>query len=421
MVSSIKKIAVIGLGRVGLPFAITLHEAGFSVVGIDTNEKLISELSKVGPFPFHEPGFQLPEISNSWKVTNNFNNINDVDAFIVTVGTPLDSNLTPSLGPIKNVIKSISEKLTDGTLLIFRSTLGLGVSEAIYKYLIHEGACKNGKPNLAYCPERLAEGKARKELSSLPQIISAERDLSYELCCSVFEKFVPRVHRVSYRQAELIKLMCNTSRYMSFAVSNWVFEFILDQGIDPHTLIKTANDGYPRPIPDRSGFTAGTCLRKDYGLLVQDQSIGDYAIAAWRVNERQPLTLMQAAQRHADLKKSKVAILGVGFKKDVDDLRDSLSLKLAENLQPNCAEVFFEDNFVKADSIELGLTPLKKADMRRVEAEADVLIIGANHTYYETLAENIMTWNRSRRRVIIDVWNISGFEEAITILEVENE
>lgn len=412
------KIAVIGLGRVGLPFAISLYDAGFSVVGIDNNDNWVNRLCAGGDFPFHEPGYDaLPTLSDRWDVRNHFNDMEDVDAFFVTVGTPLDSNLTPNLQPIKQVIGSIQNELAKGKLLIFRSTLGLDVTTAISKYLQAIGACLNDTPNIAYCPERLAEGKAREEIKTLPQIVSAGNEESRARCHEIFSRIAPAIHDVSFKQAELIKLLCNTSRYMNFAVSNWVHEFVLEHGVDPHTLLAIANDRYPRPIPDRPGFTAGTCLRKDYGLLVQDQIIGDYALAAWRVNERQPLALLNAAARNCDLVNSKVCVMGVGFKRDVDDLRDSLALKMAELFMPRSKDVFFHDPFVKADYIDLGLTPMYKVDYDTVEKEADVLVIGANHSEYDTLAERMEGWKTGRKRLVIDIWNVSGFGHTITEIE----
>ena len=418
MTETLGKIAVIGLGRVGLPFALSLYDAGFAVVGIDNNDDWVARLKSGGDFPFHEPGYDsLPELSDRWDIRSNFEKIADVETFFVTVGTPLDSNLTPNLQPIRQVIGSIRTELAKGKLLIFRSTLGLDVTTAISKYLGATGACLNGTPNIAYCPERLAEGKAKEEINSLPQIVSAGNEESRKRCHAIFSRIAPVVHDVSFKQAELIKLLCNTSRYMTFAVSNWVHEFVLDHGIDPHTLLQIANDRYPRPIPDRPGFTAGTCLRKDYGLLVQDQIIGDYALAAWRVNERQPLSLLNAAARNCELAEAKVCIMGVGFKRDVDDLRDSLALKLAEQFIPRSQDVFFHDPFVKAPSIDLGLTPIQKVEYEDVEKDADVLVVGANHTEYETLALRIRGWKIKKPRLIIDIWNVTGFGQTITKLE----
>lgn len=418
MTSKLEKIAVIGLGRVGLPFAISLHEAGFPVIGIDINDSWVERLRAGGDFPFHEPGYDaLPAVGENWNVQNHFGELEGVDTFVVTVGTPLDSNLTPNLAPIKHVIASIRDELAKGKLLIFRSTLGLDVTKAISKYLQATGAALNNSPNIAYCPERLAEGKAREEIRTLPQIVSAGNETSRQRCHDIFSHIAPAIHDVSFKQAELIKLLCNTSRYMMFAVSNWVHEFVLEHGVDPHTLLEIANDRYPRPIPDRPGFTAGTCLRKDYGLLVQDQIIGDYALAAWRVNERQPLSLLNAAARNCDLANARVCIMGVGFKRDVDDLRDSLALKLAELFIPRCRDVFFHDPFVKQDMIDLGLTPIRKVDYDAVEREADVIVIGANHTEYEALADRMTTWNDGRSRLVIDIWNGSGFGQTLTKLE----
>jgi len=412
------KIAVIGLGRVGLPFALSLHDAGFDVVGIDNNQQWVDRLQSGGEFPFHEPGFEsLPNASPRWEVRGNFDKIDDLETFFVTVGTPLDSNLTPNLQPIKQVIGLLKAELAKGKLLVFRSTLGLDVTMAISKFLQASGACQNDKPNIAYCPERLAEGKAKEELKSLPQIVSAGNEDSFQRCKQIFDRVAPAIHRVSFKQAELIKLLCNTSRYMSFAVSNWVHEFVLEHDVDPHTLLEIANDRYPRPIPDRPGFTAGTCLRKDYGLLVQDQIIGDYALAAWRVNERQPLSLLNAVSRAVDLSNANVCILGVGFKRDVDDLRDSLALKLAELFVSRCKSLAFHDNFVKDDLLELGLTPMYKVDYSHIEKKADVLIIGANHSEYEAFSERVRGWKTKKPRLVVDIWNVTGFGTTLTHLE----
>ena len=293
------------------------------------------------------------------------------------------------------------------------------MTRALTKYLVRTGACKDGEPLIAYCPERLAEGRAREEIATLPQIVSTANDASFDLCHAIFSKLAPGLHRVSFHQAELIKLLCNTSRYMNFAVSNWVHEFVLDQGIDPHSLLEIANDGYPRPIPAQPGFTAGTCLRKDYGLLVQDQVLGDFAIAAWRVNERQPLSLLEAARRHVDLSDKTVAVLGVGFKKDVDDIRDSLALKLAGLLLPECEHLFYHDPFLGTRRIELGLTPINGVGMDQVAARADVLFIGANHSEYAGLARDMRGWPADRTRVVIDIWNVTGFGQTVTVVEPE--
>lgn len=414
------KIAVIGLGRVGLPFACSLHQMGFPVIGIDNNLEWVERLSRGGEFPFLEPGYEnLPEASDRWSVRSSFADVGDADVYVVTVGTPLDSNLTPNLGPIRQVVDGLAKEVAKGKLLIFRSTLGMGVTQAILKYLEHASGDLNGQLNVAYCPERLAEGKAYEELRTLPQIVSASNEQAYEGCVSIFSRLAPRIHRVSFREAELVKLLCNTSRYMNFAVANWVHEFILAQDIDPHTLVAIANDGYPRPIPDRAGFTAGTCLRKDYGLLVQDQVLGDHAISAWRVNERQPLSLLNAVKRQMDISGKTVAILGVGFKRDVDDIRDSLALKLADMFLPECRKLFYQDPLLGNKQIDLGLAPIKGMSMDDVESMADVILIGANHSQYEGLAARIRSWKPTRRRLVVDIWNVTGFGRTISVLEPE--
>lgn len=411
------KIAVVGLGRVGLPFSLSLHEAGFSITGVDINTNWLEQLKNKPCFPFHEPGYdRLPEEGDHWKLQSHFEGLDAIDAFVITVGTPLDSNLTPDLRPIKAVVDALAQYLSKGKLIIFRSTLGLGVTSSISKYLQTIRACQGGQPNIAYCPERLAEGKAKLEISSLPQIVSASDAQARQTCHTIFSRLTSVIHDVSFREAELIKLLCNTSRYMQFAISNWVHEFILDHDVDPHTLLSIANDQYPRPIPDKPGFTAGTCLRKDYGLLVQDQVIGDYPLAAWRVNERQPLSLVNAALKNVDLSGARVCILGIGFKRDVDDLRDSLAIKLAELFHRRCKSVFFHDPFISYSHLDLGMVQIEKVDYETMEKDMDVLVIGANHSEYERLADRIQKWSLDRKVLVIDMWNVSGFGQSVTQL-----
>ena len=261
------KIAVIGLGRIGLPLSLFLESLGYSVIGIDKNPAVLKDLQQ-RRMPFREQGcselLERSEITFSESITA----AKGVDYIIITVGTPLRPHIETDLSAIQEVLRELLGVLSAGQTIILRSTVAPETTAYLKQYLELHSSWKVGKDiALAFCPERLAENQALKELRSLPQIIGCEDELSYAKARQLFERFGVKLFMTSYLSAELVKLFNNASRYLDFAIANQ-FAIVADaykQNI--YEIITMANEDYPRGHIYQPGFTAGTCLRKDFGFI----------------------------------------------------------------------------------------------------------------------------------------------------------
>jgi UDP-N-acetyl-D-mannosaminuronic acid dehydrogenase len=312
------------------------------------------------------------------------------DRVLVVIGTPVDEFLGPSMTIFERTVDEIAPHLRDGALFVLRSTVYPGTTEYVARRLRARGrAC-----DVAFCPERIAEGQALEELRTLPQIVGADDDRSAERAAELFARLGPRTIRTTSKEAELAKLFTNTWRYMKFAVANQ-FLMIADQaGVDYTKVLSAIRDDYPRardlPGP---GFAAGPCLFKDAMQLAAFTSdhfpMGQ---AAMQVNEGLPAFIVSAMQRrYGSLEGKRVGILGMAFKAESDDTRASLSYKLRKLLGWAGATVICTDPYVA----DRRLVPLDE-----VIASSEILVLGVPHAAYRGLDVD--------GRDVIDVWGALG-------------
>lgn len=403
MDNKIKSISVIGIGRVGLPLALVLAKEGFKVIGIDVSEERLSAIRKrIIPFieegaqvllkKFYSRGFTALHESSVPEV------IPQVDAIILTLGTPMNDNFAPDVTQITNFLDKFSKYFKKGQLLILRSTVTPGTTEYIVKFVRDNYGWEISKDfYIAYCPERIAEGKAIEELYEIPQIIGTVDDKSRQLAASIFRKLTKKMLYTDSRSAELAKLYCNMYRYIDFAIGN-EFMLITDgHGRDIYEVLRLVNDSYKRGGLKGPGLTAGPCLVKDGFFLLDKSPYLDLVAAAWRINENIPgFLLRKIKEKSGDLNKKKVALLGLAFKKNIDDLRYSLSLKLQSYLLTEGAKVYPHDPFVKSYS------------MQETLQNADVVIIAINHDAFKKLKLGYIKRLVSKDCLICDIWNILG-------------
>jgi UDP-N-acetyl-D-mannosaminuronic acid dehydrogenase len=402
------RIVVIGVGRVGLPLSLALIAKGLNVCGVDIDPALRSKINNERVMPFREPGFDDLLAAGKLRVHPSLDAIGDANTYIITVGSPLNAHLEADVGPLLEVAKELGPRLKTGDSVIFRSTLAPGLSSRMRKILEDISDLRAGNEfAFAYCPERLAEGAARRELATLPQLIGADDPASAEMASALFAKLGVRTLSASLREAEVTKLFCNASRYIEFAVSNALFVMAETLGCDPQRIFELANEGYPRPIAARPGLTAGTCLRKDFGLLVEGRPQGQMFIASWQLHESMPWFLIDSASRRlGGLSGKSTGVLGLTFKRDTDDLRDSLSLKLCRLLlRENVAELLVHDPFVS------NIAELSDFVVRDVDdpidlfTSCDVVFIATNHSQYTEEAASYLAAANTRGTLVIDVWN----------------
>ena len=405
------KIAVIGIGRVGLPLSLALIARGIDVYGIDVDPRLRSKINDERVMPFREPGFDDLLASGKLRVYGALDAVADANTYIITVGSPLNANLEADIGPLVRIAESLGPRLKTGDLVVFRSTLAPGLGCRIQKVLEDISHLRAGiEFAFAYCPERLIEGAALVELTTLPQLIGADDEKSADIACALFTRLGTRTLTGTLKEIEVAKLFCNAGRYVEFAVSNALFVMAETLGCDPQRIFGLANDGYPRPIAAQPGLTAGTCLRKDFGLLVEGRPQGQLFVASWQLHESMPWFLLDsAARRLGGLSGKSVGVLGLTFKRDSDDLRDSLALKLCRLLlRENVSELVVYDPFVSKVEQLIDVVVREADDPLELFTGCDVVFIATNHSQYAREAAAYLEAAGSRGALVVDLWHVLG-------------
>jgi UDP-N-acetyl-D-mannosaminuronic acid dehydrogenase len=382
-----------GGGHVGLPLSLAFADAGLRVGIYDTNQATLDRIA-AGEMPFLETGAEdllcrlLP--TGRLEFGTDGAMIERTDQLVVVIGTPVDEFLGPSMTIFEHAVMQIAPHLRDGALVALRSTVYPGTTAYVRQHLAAAGCTVD----VAFCPERIAEGHALEELHTLPQIIGADDDAAADRAAALFNVLVRKTIRTSTKEAELAKLFTNTWRYMKFAVANQFFMISDQAGVDFSNVLRAIREDYPRaadlPGP---GFAAGPCLFKDAMQLAAFTSdhfpMGQ---AAMQVNEGLPAYIVSALERrYGGLQGKTVGILGMAFKAESDDPRASLSYKLRKLLGWAGARVLATDPYVKDDRL---------VSLDCVLGESDILVLGAPHKAYRQLHVG--------GRDVVDVWGALG-------------
>ena len=381
-----------GCGHVGLPLAITFAEAGLKTLILDKNESALKKILS-GQMPFKEK--DAPEKlkavlkSNLLHGTTNNSEVSNCKYLIVIIGTPIDEFLNPRVQDIQKVFESLIPHLKTGQTIILRSTLYPGTTRAMYKIIKNHG--KN--INLAFCPERVAEGIAIEEIRSLPQIISGIDKKSEKAAADLFKKIANEIVIVSPEEAELAKLMTNSWRYIQFAIANQFFMMANSAGLDFYKILNAIKFKYPRAqgFP-KAGFAAGPCLFKDTMQLAAFNNNQFYlGHSAMLINEGLPKYIVSELKKKFDLSDKTVAIIGMAFKGGSDDKRDSLSYKLKKILKIEAKDVLCTDVYIK----DPDFCTIKDT------SKADIVILGTPHAEYKDLTFK-------KNQYVVDIWDFWG-------------
>jgi UDP-N-acetyl-D-mannosaminuronic acid dehydrogenase len=381
-----------GCGHVGLPLAIAFADRGAQVAVYDVNPLAVAEVSS-GRMPFLESGAapMLERAIASGRLVASADPaiVGSAEHVIVVVGTPVDEHLNPDQQAVPRALAGCADYLRDGQLLILRSTVYPGVTALVEKVV-----AKLGKAiDVAFCPERIAEGKAMTELFDLPQIVSARHDEAFKRAAALFGLLTDSQVRMTPEEAELAKLFTNVWRYIKFATANQLYMIANDRGLDFERIRQGLMLDYPRaadmPGP---GFAAGPCLFKDTMQLAAFNN-NNFVLGhtAMMINEGMPLYLVDRLKRRFDLESMTVGILGMAFKGSSDDIRSSLAYKLKRVLTSAAAGVRCTDPYVTVDE---SLTPLDE-----VVDSCDLLIIAAPHPEYADLTTS---------KPVVDIWGLRG-------------
>ena len=368
-----KVVIVGGCGHAGLPLGLVLADHGANVILLDHDPSKVDRVNK-GQMPFREEGAdKLLQnlIGSKLYATLDDSVIKTGDAIITVIGTPIDRHLNPTASDLYKSVDNLLPHIKERSLLVLRSIVYPGSTKLIYERI----KTLNRDIHLAFCPERIAEGKALDELVNLPQIVSAYESKAMELATGLFSKITSTVIELSPLEAELAKLFTNSWRYINFAISNQFFILSQTLDLDFYKIYDAVTRDYPRMESfARPGFTAGPCLWKDTLQLVAFSENKFYmGQAAMLINEGLPNFIISQL-RPIGLSNHIIAILGMAFKADSDDKRESLSYKLRNMLKAEAKEVLCTDPYVHDDS----LVPIDEA-----LNSADIIILGAPHAVYK--------------------------------------
>jgi UDP-N-acetyl-D-mannosaminuronic acid dehydrogenase len=392
-------VAIVGLGRVGLPLALTFADEGYSVTGVE-REHWILDSVREGKMPFHETGAQ--ELLERVLPTGRLELSPTVDAaaradyIVLTLGTPAMAHIEIDLSAIRQVLDDLLPLLGTGQTLILRSTVAPGTTEWVAGYLHQRRGFEIGTDMfVAHVPERIAENHFLEELYSLPSIVGGVGEGSGARADQLFSCFGSEIVHTTPVQAELAKIWTNILRYTEFALPNLLMMNCEQYGANVFEVIELINHDYPRGGMKRPGLTAGTCLRKDFAFSEERSSAPGMLLAVSRVHETMPQFLVQGLKRRLgdSLVDRKVAVLGLTFKRDSVDLRDSLSFKLIRLLERELAHVSRHDPHA----------PDKSEPLEATLADADAVIVATNHSEFEHVVKDI-----PRTALVVDPWNVTG-------------
>lgn len=384
-------VVVGGCGHVGLPLGLAFAGRGLDVALYDVDETAVATVNG-GNLPFAEPGATevlARVVGKNLQAGCDPAVVATAECVVVVIGTPVDEHLNPEPLAVPRAIEALAPWLLDGQLIVLRSTLYPGVTALVEKVVERFVL----DIDVAFCPERIAEGKAMTELFELPQIVSGRTTEAAQRAEKLFRNLTEQVVHLAPEEAELAKLFTNTWRYLRFAIANQLFMIANDYGADFEKIRAALAFDYPRAadLPG-AGFAAGPCLFKDTMQLAAFNN-NNFVLghASMTVNEGLPLYLVARLEKQYDLSAMTVGILGMAFKAESDDIRSSLSYKLKRILKFKARAVLCTDPHVTVDP---DLDPLQD-----VLDRADLLIVGAPHRAYAGLAPS---------QPVVDIWNFFG-------------
>src|SRR5579875_3553680 len=397
-------VAVVGLGRIGLPLALSFANRGLSVRGVDIDRERLEAVAG-GRMPFREPGCEelLRAVGAADRLALSERVVDATLArdIVITLGTPTFSHIEIDIGQIRTALDDMMSSLQPGHLLVLRSTVAPGTTEFVAGY-VHKrrGLAIDEELFVAHVPERIAAGRFLEEIDTLPCIVGGVGPASAQRAAALFSTFRGRIVETTPVQAELAKIWTNILRYTQFALPNLLMMDCDRHDANVFEVIDLINDNYPRGGIAKPGFTAGTCLRKDFAFSEERSYAPGMLLAVSRVNESVPLFLVEGIKRRIGaLRGKKVAVLGLAFKADTDDERDSLSHKLIRLLERELADVAACDPLVDTPTPSLG----------EAARDAEVVVVATNHSVFCT-AEALADLLRAAAPdcLLVDPWNCYG-------------
>lgn len=408
-------VAVVGLGYVGLPLAVSFAAAGQAVIGVDTSPAVRRAVREFRA-PFFESGLDaaLAALPEGLLAVADALPEEPPDAVVICVGTPVDrATGEPDLTNLAAAVDTVAPRIGAQTLVVVRSTVPVGTCRGVVLPRLLE---RHPQPHLAFAPERMIQGRALAEMSSLPQIIGGLDERSVLRAAELHAVLGSDPVTVSSLEAaEMIKLICNAHTDLIYGFGNEVALMASALGLDAEELIRSANLRYPRPDLSRPGYVGGSCLTKDPYLLMHSAASAGYrppmVEAARRVNESVPNLLARSlldelARTGVAPSRAKVLVCGIAYKgrPETDDVRGSAAGPVAELLGGAVATLAGHDFRVPPEQIKaLGFEPMALDDGL---AGADAVLLLTDHEDYGKLTADFLRPLLRGPRLVLDTWGL---------------
>jgi UDP-N-acetyl-D-mannosaminuronic acid dehydrogenase len=375
-----ESVCVVGLGYVGLPAALLAASAGHTVTGVDVNEQHIDSLAK-GFCRFKEPGLQelLQQLLPSGRLGFASKPVAS-SVYLIAVPTPVTKDRKADLSYVAAASRSILPVLRKGDLVIIESTVSPGCCrDTVAPILSSSGLICGQDYYLAYCPERVLPGKALEEIVHNARIVGGSSPLDSQLARSFYSTFVRgTIHVTGMEQAELIKLAENAYRDVNIAFANELANICEQMLVEPNEVITLAN-AHPRVQILKPGpGVGGHCIAVDPWFLIEACPDTPLLQAARKVNDLRPIRIIEKVQAHfTQANKPKVLALGLSYKADVGDIRESPALQIATALHDSGLEVVAVDPHVVDGDVSLNMVSLR--DVPKIIDQVDALLVFVDH------------------------------------------
>lgn len=399
-------IALVGFGYIGTVIGAVLADRGWPVTGIDVRQNVVDEINQ-GKTSVPEPG--LGElVANSVRMgrlraTSDFGALADNDFVIVTVGTPLGPDYEPIVDDIKAAARAVGQHLREGHLVILKSTVPPDTTENLVRPILEEASGLRAGVDfgLAFCPERIAEGQAIHELTSIPVVVGAVDERSARACATLWRHSlgVDSVIVDNPRTAEMVKLADNLWVDLNVALANELAKLCDRLGMDALQVIEAANTmpkgSGPVNILRPSMGVGGYCLTKDPWFLNHlGESVGlDLAIprTSRTVNDTMPaytygLLTELLAEQGKTVAASKVAVLGIAFKNNTGDCRLTPTKYVVEMLEDSGCQLSIHDPWVPDEEAHVVTTSPLTPDIESAVKDADALMVLAGHREFHQIS-----------------------------------
>ena len=400
-----QKVSIIGLGYVGLPLACLCADRGLDVYGVDNDKNKIEKLRQgISPIDDKYLKEKVKQVNGKITFSDSFESVKNSSVVIVCVPTPVDSNYVPNLNALKSACQSISRFLKQNTLVIIESTIFPSTTEEIVLPILKKSGLDENEFFLVHCPERIDPGNKKYNISNLPRVIAGINKKSTKRASDFYKKIIDAkiTELSSVKAAEATKIMENTFRDINIAFVNEMAKSFDKAGIDVMEVIKGASTKPFAFMPHYPGAgVGGHCIKVDpYYLISRAKQLGfdhKFVSLAREINESMPSYSVKLLEQELkkikkEIKNAKIGILGLAYKANVDDIRESPALEIIKILKENDAELFIFDPYIKEES--------NVENLNELLYKSEYIILVTDHNEFKQM--DLEKLKKNKIKVLVD-------------------